>query len=240
MVCGIICAICKPASGADKNHLLIILDGVAVTAGMFGALAAMHFFAFRPNGTSLIDGLKAKIPSGQNLLSIMFTALLAFSVMVTVNGIIHEMFKLFAGGVPLSANPVQSHIFDSILSKNAISLAIAFFVASVLAPLAEEPVFRGLLFRWLKCRFNFGVGALVSAAMLALFHVDPACFFQYIAIGLILALVYNRTGESLSSIFTHALWNGWVMSTAILSFLEQLNCGRMCFLAMLYKHLAKR
>ena len=216
MACGIVCAICSPASGGERNHFLIVLDCLTVAAGMLAALAAMNLFAFRPHGTSLLEGLKAKIPPGQNLLSMLWTALLAFSAIVTVNGIIQEMYKLLAGGTPSSANPVQSHIFDSILSKNITSIGIAFFVASVLAPVAEEPVFRGLLFRWLKCRFNFGVAALLSAAMFALFHVDLACFFQYFAIGLILALVYNRTGSLVSSIFTHAMWNGWVMFTAVL------------------------
>ena len=54
--------------------------------------------------------------------------------------------------------------------SNLIDLVPALLVGAVVAPIAEELYFRGLLLRWLRSRFSLVTSVLVSAALFALLH----------------------------------------------------------------------
>ncbi len=86
-----------------------------------------------------------------------------------------------------------------------IVLAIALVVV---APVAEEIFFRGIVYNaWLR---EFGVWRAIigSAALFALIHgsifVIPAIF----GLGIALALLYRRTGSLPASMAMHATFNG--------------------------------
>ncbi len=89
-------------------------------------------------------------------------------------------------------------------------LGIALFVllAVIIAPLAEEVFFRGFLFRAFASSWGWVTGAVVSAAVFGVAHVQLDVFFPLFALGLMLAWVYKRTGSLWTSIALHALFNG--------------------------------
>jgi len=69
----------------------------------------------------------------------------------------------------------------------------------VIAPLAEELAYRGLLLRALHRRYGAGVGVVVSAVVFALVHRDPILFPGLILFGAVaagLALLSGRLGPS--------------------------------------------
>ena len=84
-----------------------------------------------------------------------------------------------------------------------------FFVifATVLAPIAEETIFRVFLFN-LGMRYGgFWLGAIVSGVLFGLAHGDAFVMVPLALGGMILCGVYYRTGNAYASMITHACFN---------------------------------
>ncbi|MHC4913855.1 MAG: lysostaphin resistance A-like protein [Planctomycetota bacterium] len=80
-------------------------------------------------------------------------------------------------------------------------------LAVVVAPVVEEAMFRGLIFRSFRTRMGFWAAGSASAALFALVHLDPLHSLRLGALGLVLAWVCERTGSLWPAIFLHALQN---------------------------------
>jgi membrane protease YdiL (CAAX protease family) len=96
------------------------------------------------------------------------------------------------------------------LIANATSLPeqiyLAFF-AVVMAPVAEEFIFRGVLFTTLK-QHGFPKTAWIGVNLLfALIHSDLQIFVPLFLLSLVLTWLYEITDSLLASFFTHALFN---------------------------------
>lgn len=91
-------------------------------------------------------------------------------------------------------------------------LLYALLVSAVAAPICEEVFFRGMIFRYLRARWPVWAAAPVSAVIFGAAHLSGATSPLIVPvlafIGLILALVYERTGSLTNSILLHALNNG--------------------------------
>ena len=115
--------------------------------------------------------------------------------------------QVFGGEIPAQA-VVQ--IADEAEGRPAMVAVVV--VAVLLAPLAEELVFRGALLRALGRRLSVGPAALVSAAAFALAHLvldfqsavaAPALF----VVGLVLAAVVQRRGRLAPAVAAHMGFN---------------------------------
>jgi len=81
------------------------------------------------------------------------------------------------------------------------------FMAIVAAPLAEEGLFRGVFYPALR-RYGFPNAALwITAIAFALIHGNTLIFIPLVVLAALLALLYERTGNLLSSIACHATFN---------------------------------
>ncbi len=80
-----------------------------------------------------------------------------------------------------------------------------------LVPLAEELVFRGLIFRWLRQRFDFWPAACISAAVFGAAHirVDQAVIAGLL--GLPLAWLYEKSRSLAPAILMHQTYNSLVL-----------------------------
>ncbi len=80
-------------------------------------------------------------------------------------------------------------------------------LAVVVAPLAEETIFRGYLYGVLK-RYLGGIGAgVLTAGLFAAIHLDLAALPALFVLALCLTLAYEATGSLLVNIFMHSLFN---------------------------------
>jgi len=90
-------------------------------------------------------------------------------------------------------------------------LVLALLVTAVAAPLCEEAFFRGMLFRLLRRRFPLWAAVLLSATAFGLAHASPTISFALLPVfaymGVVLAVVYARTGSLTSTVLLHALNN---------------------------------
>lgn len=116
------------------------------------------------------------------------------------------------GALWTSATGVQDRenvALDLGTRDSALAFAGAAFLVSVVAPFAEELFFRGFLFGGLR-KHGLLVATLVSGTAFGLAHVasSPIGFIVPLGtLGVILALVYERTRSLYSAIGLHALNN---------------------------------
>ncbi len=91
----------------------------------------------------------------------------------------------------------------------AIMLVVS---ALLLAPIAEEWLFRGLLFRRVSQRSGRGLAYAISAIAFAAVHGNPAGFVVYLWLGLVFAMVLERTGRLWAAAAVHMGNNGYVLA----------------------------
>jgi membrane protease YdiL (CAAX protease family) len=77
----------------------------------------------------------------------------------------------------------------------------------MIAPLFEELLFRAILYRWLAGRFGIAAGAIISGLVFGLVHFSIFAFLPIALLGIVLALVLERTGNLWSCIALHAVFN---------------------------------
>lgn len=94
------------------------------------------------------------------------------------------------------------------LGAEAIMLVVA---ALVLAPMTEEWLFRGLLFRRVAMRSGRGLAYGISALAFAAIHDNPAGFVIYLWLGLVFAAVLERTGRLWAAMAVHVGNNAYVL-----------------------------
>ena len=101
-------------------------------------------------------------------------------------------------------------------STNPSSLILAFIAMCVLAPIAEEFVYRGVAFGYLK-KFGTAFAALSSSVFFGLAHSNPEQIAYAVVFGLVLCSVTNKTGNLKTAIMIHSLNNlvGYISSYII-------------------------
>lgn len=81
------------------------------------------------------------------------------------------------------------------------------FVTIVLAPVAEEILFRGVVYTWIR-QIGFPRLALWGTAVLfGLVHLNVLIFLPLVALSVVLTMLYVRTGNLLAPIAAHAVFN---------------------------------
>ncbi len=90
---------------------------------------------------------------------------------------------------------------DRTLIYGMIVLAVFF------APVVEEIIFRGFVFNALLRYVPVGLATVVSGIIFGLAHYDRTAFLPLACGGIVLAVVYYRTGSLVSSMLTHGTFN---------------------------------
>ena len=90
-------------------------------------------------------------------------------------------------------------------------LALALLVTAVAVPLCEEAFFRGMLLRLLWGRLPLWAAVALSAIAFGLAHASPAVSLALLPVftymGIVLALLYAKTGLLTNTVLLHALNN---------------------------------
>jgi membrane protease YdiL (CAAX protease family) len=181
-------------SGANAIYLLAVLLPLMYLASLRGqadALGRIEWFRggfWRQLGAALM-GYAAYVP------------FLAALLMITL---------LMAPALPAEqTNPVGERATQA---QGALSWLVLFVQAAVLAPIIEEFVFRGVLFKvfWQRTG-RVWLSAFVSGYLFAVIHPQfLGGVLPITVLGAILALVYAHTRSLLPCIVIHALNNGLI------------------------------
>lgn len=91
---------------------------------------------------------------------------------------------------------------------NYYELALAFITLVIIAPFAEEVLFRGYLFGKLRGYVSFWSAALITSALFALAHGQWNVALDTFVLGMVLAWLRDITGSIWAGVLIHALKNG--------------------------------
>ena len=108
-----------------------------------------------------------------------------------------------------------------LLETHSLPLLLGLFVLLViLAPVAEELIFRGCLYRFLKGTLPVSAAVLISSLLFGAIHLHLAGLPVLVAFGALLCLVYERTGSLKTPILLHAFFN---LNTFVITALQSGN-----------------
>jgi membrane protease YdiL (CAAX protease family) len=137
---------------------------------------------------------------------------LVFASVVAALGLVMLMNALM--GTP-DATP-RNPLIDRLARGDPVYLAALFFMATVWAPLVEETIFRGCLYRHLSARWPFAAAGAVSAAAFGVVHGVPLPLtLPLMTLGFIFAFMRHWRGSLAAPIAAHALHNATVLTFAL-------------------------
>ena len=128
---------------------------------------------------------------------------------VALSGWLVERFWPNAGG----SNPLLEEVLNG---RSNLALLLLAFTATVLAPLFEELLFRGVLLPVVGARWGVAAGIGVSALVFALAHLSLSEAPPLLALGIGLGWLRWSSGRLLSTVVMHGLWNGLTFVNLVL------------------------
>lgn len=128
-----------------------------------------------------------------------------------VGALVYVMFRI-TGSTAIGR---QVELIPSLGSPEPWQIPILAALIVFAAPLAEEMLFRGLLFGWLRRHVSFWPSAFASALVFSLLHMIVEVIPPTIALGLVFAWMYERSGSLWTPVAVHTLHNGLVFGATI-------------------------
>lgn len=185
----------------------LVISGLTLSAGLVVAilvlqstlvLGAIYLVAIGIRGASL-EQLGLRSAPRRWYLRAVEVALLTLPLVWLVNAAV----QAFAG------TPFRNPQIDLIAPGGFswLSLVGMTFVTGIVAPVAEEIAFRGVLYGWLRQRFGVPFGVVASALLFSVAHGIPTLIPALAVQGIVLALLYERSRSLWTPIITHGTYN---------------------------------
>ena len=154
--------------------------------------------------------LESLVRAGQRFGRFLLTVLAGFLILLSANQLMTGLAQML---IPDFINANNASVAQ-LVRENPVSMTLGLVL---LVPLAEECLFRGLLFVGLADKSRYGAYALSVLAFCAIHvvgylgTVEPLtlviCFVQYIPSGLVLAWSCEQSGSMIAPILIHAAIN---------------------------------
>ena len=96
---------------------------------------------------------------------------------------------------------------ESVRTRQETGPAVTLLLVLVVAPVAEELLFRGLLYPLLRRRLGIVVSAAVTTAVFGIMHGNAVQFASALPLALLLALLYERTRVLWPCVLIHLGFN---------------------------------
>lgn len=185
------------AAGAALSTPLQLAIAAALIYGSL-CLAGWWFCLRRRGATPAAAGL-AWVGWGPVLLMIPGTIGL-----LVINAVVFAAIDAVAGDVPTARDQVLGE--QNVLP--ASDLVWLILVAVIIAPLAEEFLLRGLLYRYVRAARGVLVAMVISSLVWAAAHFIPVLIVAFFIFGMIEAFAAERYKSLYPAIALHALYNG--------------------------------
>lgn len=110
-------------------------------------------------------------------------------------------------GVDADRQEIVSFFSEAARHSNFRTVIVTMLLGMVLAPIAEEFIFRGYLYGIFKRYFGMFAGTLLNAALFACFHLNLMSLPGLSILAICLTLAYELTGTIAVPMFMHAMFN---------------------------------
>ncbi|EDY85089.1 CAAX amino terminal protease family [Verrucomicrobiia bacterium DG1235] len=191
--------IIKPDPEADRPMLISLAENLGMQFGMLAAFLAFLKITYHQDFT-LVSPNRAPITKAISIG--LKWLLIAYPIMIGVNLLSRTI---------LNAQGFEQVIQDPIRmvqeGGTRLEQGVIYAMIVLVAPICEEFVFRGAIFRYLHHRLPLYGAIALSAALFALLHSNLYSFAPLMVIGCTLALAYRESGSLVSAISFHAAFN---------------------------------
>ncbi len=190
------------AAGASGGASRINFGIAWFAASAFAWLAAIWFVFVRGRGMSFAD-LGYTVPERKWAARGVAFGFLSPPLAIACAAILRPIFDI-------PPNPNLQQFFAS-GDFTAVHAATILLYGGFLVPIAEELVFRGLLFRWLRQRFDFWPAAFISAAAFGAAHLRADQAIIAGLLGLPMAWLYEKSRSLAPAILMHQTYNSLLL-----------------------------
>jgi len=177
----------------------IVVQGLLID----GAILFLAYQILKARGIKLATGLALDLAAWRSRLGQGMAGWLAVLPPLVLAALVHQVVLHQAGLLP----PPQAAVAQLVGERSLLALSSITFIAVVLAPLAEEVFFRGILFPLLLRRGGLVFGVALSALVFALIHFHLGAMVPLFVLGVALALGYAISGSLLVPVFMHMVFN---------------------------------
>ncbi|MDO8964317.1 MAG: CPBP family intramembrane metalloprotease [Coriobacteriia bacterium] len=193
-------------TGLDRATL-----GVAATVGVMTVLYALLLVApvlvARSRGVGFAEavGLRKAAPSSAagavlGAVGLALGASAVYGWVVTGLG-----FEVPGGGQEIAR----------LYGTSPAGIVLIFVMVAVVAPLAEEIVFRGVVFASLRDAWGEPWALAMSSFAFGIIHLQPLQMVPTAVIGLVLARAFSRTRSLWPAVVAHGIYNGLVLAAGL-------------------------
>ena len=115
-------------------------------------------------------------------------------------------------GIEPSMEAIHELLF---VEGRALTVALTVVLACVIGPVAEELFFRGVVFATLRRSTSRTVAMLVSSSLFAAMHTNLIAFIPILALGCVLAHLYERSGSLAGPMVVHMVHNTFLVGLGL-------------------------
>jgi membrane protease YdiL (CAAX protease family) len=183
---------------------------VCAVAGFQGAAIVWVHFFLRKNGVTWGEGFGFDRRNYGQCIGLAFAFLPVAIGGQLLFGKLSESFLLWLHSVLHWEwlKPAKQQAVELLQMEWPLSLIILQgLVALVVAPVAEELLFRGVLYQAVKQRSHPVVALWLSAFLFGLIHFYPVGFVSLLFLAVLLVAIYEKTKNLLAPILLHSLFN---------------------------------
>lgn len=184
--------------------LVVFVSNASIRPALFAAAGCLCLVAYR----RFVFRHEARIPNELSITRARGILLGVALFVITLQVLVFAAALTWAG---FDIASVRFH-FAKLDQSEAQLLALMVVSSIFVAPVAEELLFRGLVFRYLSSKFHFIYATAIQAILFAAIHfiwADPTFsrFTQLFVNACFLALLFHYSGSLLVCILAHSLLN---------------------------------
>ncbi|HMN28216.1 MAG TPA: type II CAAX endopeptidase family protein [Caldilineaceae bacterium] len=180
-----------------------LLFGMGVGIYLVVVLAVYLFAVRRPNSSWQLVGVRAFDPRWW------WGIIIIFPLQMMGMALINTLLVPLVTGAEFE-NPQVDAITGG-LSMDVGDLLLLLLLIAVIAPIAEELFFRGMVYPVMREHWRPTWAIILNAALFSLVHFIPILLPGLFLVGLILAWVRERSGSLIPGILLHMAQNGLVV-----------------------------
>lgn len=193
----------NPVNDGEETPMMVTLSQtLGMQVGMLVAYLTFRFVLLQRLSSDSIETATARAPLPQAIAAGLKWLLISYPFVIVAHFVSHSLLSL-AGFEQIVQEPIR-------LLREGGSPAdrfLMYFMILVGAPVAEELVFRGAIFRYLHHRLPLFLALGVSGALFALTHYNLYSFAALMTLGVTLALSYRETNSLIAPMVLHTLFN---------------------------------
>jgi membrane protease YdiL (CAAX protease family) len=191
------------AQGMQSPEREVSIDGLIHGAMIFCGIVALLAGFLKWRGISLSDQLGIDQVEWWRVPLFAFGLLLAAGPVVIAAGALVQALR----GADLQRQGIVNFFVEAARSGNHPAVLLTVLMGGIVAPVAEEFLFRGYIYGVVKRFFGWSTALVVTSLLFAAIHMNLASLLPLFILAIALTIAYEVTGSILVNMCMHSVFN---------------------------------